>query len=341
MTYSAKAVEWAMKIQEVILQAMSGRQIWLQVADVLGLSPRTVRRLRWRYEHHGYDGLFDRRRRVPSPGRAPLAEVQRILQLYRDRLSGWNVRHFYGEARHHHRVTLSYTFVKQALQAAGLVPKHRARGRHRRREPRPCFRELLHLDGSRHHWLALVPDAWQTMPARRRCGYCPTPRPDFRNTGPSAFGPGSVARASGLDQDRSPQRGCARAPAPVRAGPADSSRLTEGIDCQGAHGPRTSAASVFLASVERASVLPQARKGPVRAMSLRAGATSRVGYRSPDARPALDPVYADGEESATHERVQARLETGMLLLSRQQDRSRRTADAEEAEQGLPALREDE
>ena len=164
MTYSAKAVEWAMKIQEVILQAMSGRQTWLKVADVLGLSPRTVRRLRWRYEHHGYDGLFDRRRRVPSPRRAPLAEVQRILQLYRDRFSGWNVRHFYGEARHHHRVAISYTFVKQALQAAGLVPKHRARGRHRRRrEPRPCFGELLHLDGSRHHWLALVPDAWQTM----------------------------------------------------------------------------------------------------------------------------------------------------------------------------------
>ena len=89
MTYSAKAVEWAMKIQEVILQAMSGRQTWLQVADVLGLSPRTVRRLRWRYEHHGYDGLFDRRHRVPAPWRAPLAEVQRILQLYRDRFLGW------------------------------------------------------------------------------------------------------------------------------------------------------------------------------------------------------------------------------------------------------------
>jgi hypothetical protein len=44
------------------------------------------------------------------------------------------------------------------------VPKHRARGRHRRRrEPRPCFGELLHLDGSRHHWLALVPEQWLTL----------------------------------------------------------------------------------------------------------------------------------------------------------------------------------
>src|SRR5260370_16905753 len=69
MTYSAKAVEWAMRVQEVFLRAMSGRQPWLQVAEVLGLSPRTVRRWRWRYEQYGCAGLFDRRPRVPSPRR--------------------------------------------------------------------------------------------------------------------------------------------------------------------------------------------------------------------------------------------------------------------------------
>lgn len=32
-----------------------------------------------------------------------------------------------------------------------LVATHHPRGRHRRRrEPRPCFGELLHLDGRRH-----------------------------------------------------------------------------------------------------------------------------------------------------------------------------------------------
>ena len=59
---------------------------------------------------------------------------------------------------------VSYSFLKKALQTAGLVRKRRARGRHRRRrEPRPCFGELVHLDGSRHAWLALVPDALQTL----------------------------------------------------------------------------------------------------------------------------------------------------------------------------------
>ena len=67
MAYTRVAVERAMKVQEAILRALSGRQSWLQVADVLDVSPRTVRRLRWRYERYGYDGLFDHRRRRPSP----------------------------------------------------------------------------------------------------------------------------------------------------------------------------------------------------------------------------------------------------------------------------------
>ena len=57
-----------------------------------------------------------------------------------------------------------YAFVNKALQSAGLVAPHRPRGRHRRRrEPRPCFGELLHLDGSRHQWLSLVPGQWFTL----------------------------------------------------------------------------------------------------------------------------------------------------------------------------------
>src|SRR5207302_1737421 len=112
----------------------------------------------------GQAGLFDRRRQVPSPKRAPVAEVERVLRLYRERFQGFNVRHFLRRARAEHGVTFCYAFVKRVLQGAGLVPTQRPRGRHRRRrEPRPCFGELLHLDGSRHHWLALVPDQYFTL----------------------------------------------------------------------------------------------------------------------------------------------------------------------------------
>jgi len=59
---------------------------------------------------------------------------------------------------------LMATWVKDALQLAGLVAKRRSRGRHRRRrEPRACFGELLHIDGSPHAWLSGAPDTRATL----------------------------------------------------------------------------------------------------------------------------------------------------------------------------------
>src|SRR5437870_552924 len=116
-----------MKVYEVIVQGLNHRQPWIRIAETLGLSTRTVRRLRWRYERYGFDWLYDHRHRTPSPRAVPLATVQRLLQLYRDRYGprdgyrGFNVRHFYQIARREHGVTLSYSFVKKALRAAGLV----------------------------------------------------------------------------------------------------------------------------------------------------------------------------------------------------------------------------
>ena len=164
MAYPPGAVERAMTAQAVILRAIAGQLTWIQAAEILGCSARSIRRLRWRLQHVGYEGLFDRRRQQPSPKRAPVAEVQRVLTLYRERYQGFNVRHFHQIARREHGVRFCYAFVKRALHVAGLVAKQQARGRHRRRrEPRACLGELVHLDGSRHHWLALVPEAWFTL----------------------------------------------------------------------------------------------------------------------------------------------------------------------------------
>jgi transposase len=153
-----------MRVQEVIVRALSGALTWLQAADILGMTPRSLRRWRARYEAGGAIALYDQRGRRPSWRKAPALEVQRLLRLYREQYPGFNVRHFHHLARRDHGVTLSYTFVRLALQEAGLVRKGRARGRHRRRrEPRACFGELLHLDGSPHAWLALCPDVRVTL----------------------------------------------------------------------------------------------------------------------------------------------------------------------------------
>lgn len=164
MVYATAAWERAMTVREVMLRAISGEIHWFQAADILGTSARSLRRYRRRMEKYGYDGLVDHRRRSPSLRRVAADEVKRILTLYRDRYRGWNVQHFYETAKRNHGVTVSYTFVKQALQGAGLVMKRKARGRHRRRrERKACFGEMLHLDGSKHAWLALVPEERQTL----------------------------------------------------------------------------------------------------------------------------------------------------------------------------------
>ena len=164
MLYPPATVERAMKVRDVIVRAIGGELTWIQAAEIIGCTARTIRRLRRRYEVRGYDGLLDHRRGRPSPRKVPLGEVQRIVTLYRQRYAGFNGRHFHQIAQREHGVRLSYSYVKTLLQASGLLPTHRKRGRHRRRrEPRPCFGELLHLDGSRHRWLTLVPEAWQTL----------------------------------------------------------------------------------------------------------------------------------------------------------------------------------
>lgn len=160
MSYPDAAWERAMTVQEVMLKALSGELHWFRAADILGWSPRTLRRWRERYETHGHSGLLDRRLLRPSKRRVPPRQVELVLRLYRERYAGFNVRHFHQIARREHEVTVSYSFVKHTLQAAGLVKKSRARGRHRRRrEPRACLGEMLHLDGSVHAWFALAPDA--------------------------------------------------------------------------------------------------------------------------------------------------------------------------------------
>ena len=83
--YSLSAVERSMKVQEVILRAYSGEITWIQAAHIIGVSPRTMRRWKWRYEHHGYDGLFDRRRQRPSPKRAPVDRACRYSPQARGR----------------------------------------------------------------------------------------------------------------------------------------------------------------------------------------------------------------------------------------------------------------
>ena len=152
-SYPRAAVERTMKVQEVMLRAMARKITWFQAAEILGMSDRHLRRYREQYERAGVDGILDRRRCRPSEKRVPLETVERVLGLYREKYFDFNVRHFHEKLRSEHDIALSYSWVKAALQGAGLVARGRKRGVHRkRRVRRPLPGMLLHIDGSRHRW---------------------------------------------------------------------------------------------------------------------------------------------------------------------------------------------
>jgi transposase len=142
-----------MKLQDVILKAMAKRLTWIEAAEIAGMSVRNMQRMRQRYREHGYNGLFDQRRGKRSIHRIPMETAERVLALYRDQYFDLNVRHFHEKLQEVEGIQLSYSWVKQALQGAGLVARKKKRGPHRRRRPRrPLPGMLLHIDGSKHRW---------------------------------------------------------------------------------------------------------------------------------------------------------------------------------------------
>ena len=149
----AAELERMMKLQEVILKAMSGKLTWIAAAEIIGVTDRTMRRWRERWQKHGYSGLWDCRKKRPSPKRVPVEQLQQVLQLYREQYFDFNVRHFHEKLGEVHGIDFSYTWVKTALQEAGLVKKRKKPGSHRKRRPRrPLPGMMLHIDGSKHGW---------------------------------------------------------------------------------------------------------------------------------------------------------------------------------------------
>ena len=146
------------KFDDVLGRFDAKRLSAMDAAELLGVSERTFRRYRRRYEEEGREGLFDRRLGKASLRRVPADRVAWVLEHYRTRHRGWTVKHFHDHLRARHGFTLSYSWTKVALQRAGLVSRAPRRGAHRRRRPRkPCVGMMLHQDGSRHEWLAGQP----------------------------------------------------------------------------------------------------------------------------------------------------------------------------------------
>jgi len=143
---------------EVIMRAIGGELTWLQAADICRITARQMRRMKRRYEAHGYDGLVDGRGGKPRRTRIAVKTLEELCRLKREQYGDFSVQHFWEKATDVHQLAISYTWTLKALQAAGLAQKNPGRGQYRRkRERRPVVGMLLHMDASTHEWLAGQP----------------------------------------------------------------------------------------------------------------------------------------------------------------------------------------
>ena len=139
---------------EEVLEIWTERNITQEeAARMLGVSDRTFRRYIDRYREEGLEGLLDKRLTRASSRRAPVDEVAELLEQYKSRYKGWNVKHFYSFYQKDGGIR-SYSWVKNELQVAKLVAKVKKKGVHRKhREPSALPGMMLHQDGSTHEWV--------------------------------------------------------------------------------------------------------------------------------------------------------------------------------------------
>lgn len=142
-----------MRFGEVYVNWKKGSLTQEEAGRILGVSGRTFRRYIDSYDEDNPESIMDKRISKASHRRAPVDEVMRLSEQYKEKYLGWNVKHFY-EWYSRDGGSRSYTWVKNTLQSKGLVKKAPGKGKHRkRRERAPVKGMLLHQDGSTHEWV--------------------------------------------------------------------------------------------------------------------------------------------------------------------------------------------
>src|SRR6201993_4925833 len=148
----------AMTRREIITKAIAKRLSWIQAAEIIGIKPRQMRRIRWQVEHYGLEAVMDQRGGRPRRKRIKAGTIELLCRLKRDIYPDFSLRHFYEHVTEKHGVKVSYNWLRLMLQEAGVVQKEPARGKYRRqRERRPMVGMLVHLDASTHEWIRGLP----------------------------------------------------------------------------------------------------------------------------------------------------------------------------------------
>ena len=84
-----------MKFTEILDRTRSRTLSQFEAASVLGVSERTFRRWRDRFEAEGAEGLYDRRLGRVSARRVPADTLMEVLELFDTRYWDFTAKHFH------------------------------------------------------------------------------------------------------------------------------------------------------------------------------------------------------------------------------------------------------
>lgn len=139
---------------QIIRDSVSRQITQEQAADRIGISIRQVKRLVQRYRIEGPQGLVSRRR-GQRPNNAFTSEFRTlVISLVRDKYPDFGPTFACEKLRELHELALSAETLRKWMVEEGLWRERRRKTAriYQRRQRRPCYGELIQIDGSPHDW---------------------------------------------------------------------------------------------------------------------------------------------------------------------------------------------
>ena len=165
----------------VISRVRERRLTQAEAARMLGLGVRQVQRMCAAVARDGADGLVSRKRGRPSAKRFPDEFRRVIITLITEHYSDFGPTLASEKLAERHGISVSNETIRKLMIEAGLW-RTRAQRKPKVQQPRPrrpCFGELIQVDGSEHRWfeerapmcvlLVFVDDATGQLVGMRFC----------------------------------------------------------------------------------------------------------------------------------------------------------------------------
>ena len=136
-----------------ILNVLEGKIKQVDVAKVLGLTDRQIRRITKRVKEEGDKGVIHRSRGRPSNRAKPVKVKNRVLDLCRGRYKGFGPTLAAEKLLEIDKIEVDPETLRLWFIRDGIEYKKRKEVKHRSwRERKEHFGEMVQMDGSHHNW---------------------------------------------------------------------------------------------------------------------------------------------------------------------------------------------